>query len=329
MLKFSRSVFRSPAPRAWGAAVAVVFAANLACGELPEFAPIGVMQRRYPAIKNAPVVSADEADRSLSEKELVLGVVIEGKARAYPINMLATPRREIANDTLADRAIVATWCELCHNGIVFAARVKDKDLTFVKSGMQWQRNVVMMDLETHSLWSQLLGRAMDGPLKDAELEVLPSVVTDWKTWRDEHPDTTVLNLFRTSRSYQSDFYRDLSQFVLGMATGDRARAWPLDQLAQKPVVNGQFDGEPVLVVYLKESATAIAYDRRNDGHTLTFALHDGKLRDDETGSEWDAACGEAVKGPLAGAQLTLRRGKISSLRAWRDFYPDSAYWKAS
>ena len=97
--------------------------------------------------------------------------------------------------------------------------------------MLWQQSLVMMDLQTGSLWSHLLGRAMRGPLGGQELDMLPSAMTDWKTWRSEHPDTTVLALSRTSREYQRDFYRDPSQFVFGMAEGDLSRAglsttWP-------------------------------------------------------------------------------------------------------
>jgi len=42
-------------------------------------------------------------------KELVIGVVVDGKARAYPINMLTGPSREIINDVLGSRSIAATW----------------------------------------------------------------------------------------------------------------------------------------------------------------------------------------------------------------------------
>jgi hypothetical protein len=210
---------------------------------------------------------------------------------------------------------------------VYAARAKDKDLTFVVSGMLWQRSLVMMDLETRSLWSHLLGRAMSGPLKGQELEALPSVVTDWKTWRAEHPDTTVLSLSHTSREHRREFYRHPSQFVLGMAEEGAARAWPFDQLVRQPVVNDEFNRAPVLVVFMSDSATAIAYDRRSAGRTLTFRNENGRLLDNETSTQWDPASGQAVAGPLFGKQLTQRIGNVSYLRAWRDFHPESSYWK--
>ncbi len=48
-------------------------------------------------------------DDQIQPDELVLGVVIDGNARAYPINMLTGPQREILNDELAGHAIAATW----------------------------------------------------------------------------------------------------------------------------------------------------------------------------------------------------------------------------
>ena len=43
------------------------------------------------------------------DDELVLGVELAGHARAYLINTLTHPHREIFNDRLGDRAIAATW----------------------------------------------------------------------------------------------------------------------------------------------------------------------------------------------------------------------------
>lgn len=193
--------------------------------------------------------------------------------------------------------------------------------------MLWQRSLVMMDLETRSLWSHLLGRAMSGPLQGAELESIPSVMTDWKTWRTEHPDSTVLNLSRTSRDYRREFYRDRSQFVIGMAEG-AARAWPFDQLARQPVVNDEFNKESVLVVFMAESSTALIYNRRAGDRTLSFANEGGKLLDRETGSQWDPASGKAIAGPLAGHVLPRAIGVVSYGRAWKNFHPDSKYWRA-
>ena len=65
--------------------------------------------KAFPAIENPPHVNAETANEMLQPNELVLGVTVDGVARAYPINMLTGPSREIFNDTLGDRSIAATW----------------------------------------------------------------------------------------------------------------------------------------------------------------------------------------------------------------------------
>ena len=72
------------------------------------FNPIRVVPSQS-AITDVPVIAASEVNKEVYDKELVLGVVVNGEARAYPINMLTGPSREIINDTLGGRAIAASW----------------------------------------------------------------------------------------------------------------------------------------------------------------------------------------------------------------------------
>ena len=75
----------------------------------PEFSPQVVIPRAMPPIIDVPTSSAAEADNSLSEGELVLGVTVNNESRAYPINMLTGPRRKVISDSVGGRAIAATW----------------------------------------------------------------------------------------------------------------------------------------------------------------------------------------------------------------------------
>ncbi len=74
----------------------------------PEFRPIRLLGE-FPAIQDVPVLAATAVDEEVLDSELVLGVVVDGEARAYPINMLNGPKREIINDRLGGRSIAATW----------------------------------------------------------------------------------------------------------------------------------------------------------------------------------------------------------------------------
>jgi hypothetical protein len=61
------------------------------------------------AIVDAPFISVEQVKDQVDDTELVLGVVVEGQARAYPINMLTGPSREIINDRIGETDFAATW----------------------------------------------------------------------------------------------------------------------------------------------------------------------------------------------------------------------------
>ena len=73
-----------------------------------EFNPIEMLDER-PAILDVRPIAAEQVTDEVEPDELVLGVVIDGEARCYPINVLTTPDREVFNDVLAGQPIAATW----------------------------------------------------------------------------------------------------------------------------------------------------------------------------------------------------------------------------
>lgn len=186
----------------------------------------------------------------------------------------------------------------------------------------------MYDRETGTLWSHILGEAMQGKLKGTMLEIVPSAMTDWKSWKTRHPKTTVVMLSRTARQFRTDFYRDPSRFVIGYADGGAARAWGFDVLKQTPVINDRFKKMALLVTFDKKSSAPYLFSRHLGGKTLEFVFRDGKLVDRGTGTEWDLATGRAKSGKLAGKQLKPLPGVVSFKRAWQNFHPDSSYAKA-
>ncbi|HIE96286.1 MAG TPA: DUF3179 domain-containing protein [Planctomycetes bacterium] len=69
--------------------------------------PRQVLKRPIRPITDPTIIEADATDTA--PNELVIGVEVNGAARAYPINQLNGPQREIINDVLGGTAIAATW----------------------------------------------------------------------------------------------------------------------------------------------------------------------------------------------------------------------------
>lgn len=323
----SMTILAGSAGVAWLASPApgespVVFAA--AAGPDP-FVP-QYFEAPFPPVTAIETVAAFEAAGRVRDDESVLGLAMGGVARAYPVEMLRMIRQEAINDQIGDLPILVTWCSLCNSARVFERVVGGRTLTFRINGQLWKNNMVLEDLETSSRWSQLPGRAMDGPLAGTTLTDLPILITDWKTWRREYPDTSVGLLARTEETTtHADRYAANASdpYLVGLVIGGEAHAWTLDRLRKQSVVNDEVGGTPVVVVFDHASGSVQVYSRRLDGRLLTFRNRDGKFVEESTGSRWNPLTGEATDGPLAGERLDPMPSVISRKSRWLGFYPAS------
>ena len=204
--------------------------------------------------------------------------------------------------------------------------VGEQELTFCVSGKLWNRSLVMMDTQTKTLWSHILGAAMEGELKGARLVTLPADMVTWSAWKEAYPETTVLNLSRRNEAYSKEFYdkRKAEQFVIGFRGRGGMRHCSLATLGESPLLNVDAGGLPLLLTFAPESTSALLFRRTLGEQVLTFSLsEDGTLRDEPTGSTWDRRRGVATAGPLEGKQLEPHVGILSYARTWRTFHPQS------
>jgi len=161
----------------------------------------GVPRDGIPSIDNPKFITAGDAD-FLKDKDRVLGVFRNGVAKAYPIRIL--DYHEIVNDHFGDEAIVVSYCPLCYTGMVFSAVATDFNFSFGVSGLLYNSDVLLYDRQTGSLWSQVLSKAISGPLKGVTLPSLPASHTTWRDWSERHPDTLVLS---TDTGFRRDYRR--------------------------------------------------------------------------------------------------------------------------
>ena len=178
------------------------------------------------------------------------------------------------------------------------------------------------DHKTESIWSQPWGRALAGPLAGTELELLPSQLVPWKTWREEHPNTLALQVgglrLRRAKLYTG--------YVIGVTLEGSSTAFPYELAEEAGVINDAVGPYPVVVYVDPEKQSPHVYVRQLDDRILTFVQEDGVIRDQETGSTWKMETGLAVDGPLQGQALHTVPYIPSYQSAWRDFYPESRWY---
>jgi hypothetical protein len=139
---------------------------------------------------DAPVFVPVSDITGLTDMEPVIGLIIDGEAKAYPIRILTF--HEIVNDEIAGIPVAVTFCPLCNSSIVFDRRHNGQTLEFGTTGKLRNSDMVMYDRQTSSWWQQFLGQGIIGELTGAKLRMLPSRLESWADFRARAPRGQVL-----------------------------------------------------------------------------------------------------------------------------------------
>ncbi len=136
---------------------------------LDEIVSGGPPKDGIPSIDHPKFTAAKEAESFVNDNTLGMYVDVDGDKRFYPLNILTW--HEIVNDVVGGKPLAITFCPLCGSALAFERTVNEKVLEFGTSGMLYQSNLVMYDRQTDSLWSQILGKSIVGPLAGTELQL--------------------------------------------------------------------------------------------------------------------------------------------------------------
>lgn len=251
----------------------------------------GPPRNGIPALDDPAFVGAAEADRILKPKDMILGAEFSGVSKAYPVRILNW--HEVVNDDVGDQPVVISWCPLCGSALVYNPRVNGHRYVFGVSGLLYHENLLLFDQETESLWSQLRGQAVAGPLAGADLRLLPASMATWQSWKAEHPQTLVL-------SFQTGYKRDYGR--------DPYREWPLDRRMALVISN---QGQTKIYPYseLKKAKSAVHDEVGRVAFTILF----------------DAKQQAASVQPSSGDEPPHFTAFLGNVRA---FFPHAAIYKA-
>lgn len=172
---------------------------------------------------------------------------------------------------------------------MYARQYGDRKLTFDFSETLYLDNLLFVDRETNSVWSQLEGRAIAGPLRGFSLKVVPSLQTTWRLWRELHPDTRVMVI--TGEEGMPYYYRrpkarfapvpvhDTAPLGLGLAVGEQAMFFPFGQLKRaNPPFEFSLGGKLITLHFRKSDMTAWAEDEEGNLLPGVLSYQEGWMR---------------------------------------------------
>ena len=216
------------------------------------------------------------AQNKVDLRRLVVGVEINGQAKAYPIQFIGYHHQ--VRDTVGGRPVLVSYCTVCRTGRVFSPFVDGEPETFRLVGMD-HFNAMFEDGTTGSWWRQANGEALVGPRKGAVLPELPSQQMMLRQWLRLHPASLVMQADTVfSDKYSKDFkyengssrkaltgtdslsWRDKS-WVVGLTVGRASKAYDWNRLRRERIVNDTLGGKPIVLVLAADRTSFFAFER--------------------------------------------------------------------
>jgi hypothetical protein len=225
------------------------------------------------------------AENTVAPQRLVVGVVRNGEARAYPLQFIGYHHQ--VRDSVGGEPVLVSYCTVCRTGRVFTPMVRQSLESFRLVGMD-HFNAMLEDSRTGSWWRQANGEAVVGPLTGTRLAELPSAQMRLAQWASLHPKTLVMQADPAfTEEYAKDYafeqgtsrkaltgtntasWRDKS-WVVGITERGRSVAFNWNRLERERAINASVGGVPIVLALGTDDASFVAFERPDSSTTFTL-----------------------------------------------------------
>jgi hypothetical protein len=231
---------------------------------------------------------------------------------------------------------------------VWESSVGGRVLKFHLAGINNQ-NFIMKDEETGTWWQQVSGKGIAGVHTGDQLTAVLHDEVSFAIWKQEHPEGRVLKpaddnpwkkfsddwetktakLPTPARSSEDSRLEPRTE-ILGIRIGNRAKAYPLALLQERAPVLDTIDETRVIILVADDKKSVRVFDRNVDGNKLELFKETNsavfRLRDAETGSEWDFA-GQCLSGPMQGKRLKQVYALKDYWFDWHNYNPQTVIYQ--
>ncbi len=289
--------------------------------------------RLFKAVK-APEFEGDPSNTTLDPSALVVVLEISGDARAYPLTYVA--HHEIINDRVGGSKVVLSFCNLCNSANAFDVSSYSRRRGF-EVVAEYRGNMILQDLDTHTIWQQLSGESLAGTHHPAQLPLVPSRILLWSEAHRKFPN---IKLAKTTLKDRLPFdiwflpwsRLQKSSYVLGLRPRDnrlpaRTRVIGVERigghvcyLADEMARERWTRNDEIHLLIVMTGAWAIGFLTEVDGIARDLIVQDERIVDGRTGSSWNLE-GHGRVGPLSSHRLVVWPMHEVFWFAWSAFHP--------
>jgi hypothetical protein len=226
------------------------------------------------------IVLANPKTNTVDSSRLVIGVVNNGAAKAYPIRFLGY--HHFVYDSLNGKDILVTYCTVCQTGRVFEPLVNGKKEQFRLVGMD-HFNAMLEDATTKSWWRQSTGEAIAGKLKGTKLNEVFSTQTTLAQWLQLYPASLIMQADKNSAEKYDTTYKyedgkskskltgtdSLSwkdkSWVIGVKLDNSYKAFDWNELKQKRILQSKIGNTNAFVILANDGKSFFAFQNPFNG----------------------------------------------------------------
>ncbi|GAB2818448.1 DUF3179 domain-containing (seleno)protein [Ferruginibacter profundus] len=231
------------------------------------------------------VLMVNAADNIVDTNRLVIGIVNNGEAKAYPVRFVGYHHQ--VQDTIGGKPVIVTYCTVCRTGRVYEPLVNGKPEQFRLVGMD-HFNAMFEDATTKSWWRQVTGEAITGKLKGQMLPELFSTQTSLSQWLQLNPNSLIMQPdpafiddYDTTLNYESGksksrltgtdslSWKDKS-WVVGIKAGAVKKAYDWNKLKAARIINDKIDGRNIVVVLSDDDRSFFAFENPDAVNSFTL-----------------------------------------------------------
>jgi len=284
------------------------------------------------------VVFSNSIVNKVDQSSLVVGILVNGEAKAYPIEIIGYHHQ--VRDSVGGVPVMVTYCTVCRTGRIFSPMVNGKLENFRLVGMD-HFNAMFEDTSTKSWWRQANGEAIIGPLMGSVLQEFPTQQMSLRSWLNLYPSSKIMqpdSLYLEKYKKLEGFdrgtieshleYRDSlswkdKSWVIGVTVKNQSRAYDWNELLEKRVLNDILGGVSLLIYVQPDSASFHVWNR--DSLTFSYDQTSDAIKDDQTNSIWNAK-GECVEGDLINSRLERIQAYQEFWHSWRTFHKETTQY---
>lgn len=279
----------------------------------------------FPLVTNSAFVSVNEVSYPQNHLTTLISLGPD-ELRAYPNGFVA--KYEVINNAFENKKYALTHCPITSSTICFDRIVDGSPITIKASGYLFKNNLMPTDIETGSIWSQMLIRGVSGTYDRKIPNTYNAIETDWETVKTHFPEAKVYNEFVEGQELGVDVEaeptkRDFHRYgILSGVNKITVHIFTYDLFDTESLIlkNAFIAGGRVLVVGNKNRNFISSYFV--DGNAEFSIDPSDTLRFiDDKGNTYNAM-GLVIKGPDKNLQLDSPKAYTAAWVAWQDFFED-------